>query len=111
MAPRDHPGGPWEQQDGLEAVDTRIFVDFGVIWGIVYAGFLISKYFKICCFRSCFHVILLSISVSKYRRLGLSNQGFRIEGLQKSIVDGFLLTLSVDVSRLLNALEAVFSVF
>ena len=30
LAPRDHPGGLWEQQDGLEVVNNRIFVDFGV---------------------------------------------------------------------------------
>ena len=29
-APRVHPGGPWEQQDGFEVVNNRIFVDFGI---------------------------------------------------------------------------------
>ena len=28
LAPRDHPGGPWEQQDGHEVVNNRIFADF-----------------------------------------------------------------------------------
>ena len=27
--PQAHPGGPWEQQDGLEVVNNTIFVDFG----------------------------------------------------------------------------------
>ena len=30
LAPRDHPGGPWEQQDGREVANNRILVDFGV---------------------------------------------------------------------------------
>ena len=29
LGPRDQPGGPWEQQDGLEVVDNRIFVGLG----------------------------------------------------------------------------------
>ena len=33
LAPRDHPGGPWEQQDGLEVVQNRISIDFAVILG------------------------------------------------------------------------------
>ena len=39
MALWDHPGGPWEQQDGLEVVENRIFCDFGMISGLVYVGF------------------------------------------------------------------------
>ena len=40
LAPRDHPGGPWEQQDGHEVVNGRIFVDFGVISGPVLCQFV-----------------------------------------------------------------------
>ena len=36
LAPRDRPGGPWEQQDGLEMVGYRILFDFGMILGPVY---------------------------------------------------------------------------
>ena len=39
LALRDHPGGPWEQQDGHEVVNNKIFVDFGVISGRVYVSF------------------------------------------------------------------------
>ena len=39
LSPRDHPGGPWEQQDGLEVVNIWIVVDLGVIWGPVYNRF------------------------------------------------------------------------
>ena len=39
MAPRGHPGGPWEQLDGLEVVDNRILLDFEVILGLVYGSF------------------------------------------------------------------------
>ena len=39
LAPRDHPGGPWEQQARHEVANDRIFVDFGVISGRIYVGF------------------------------------------------------------------------
>ena len=39
FAPRDHPGGPWEQQDGHEVARHMIFIDFGVISGLVYVSF------------------------------------------------------------------------
>ena len=47
LAPRDHPGGPWEQQDGHEVVNNRIFIDFGVISGLVYVIFWDSKCLKV----------------------------------------------------------------
>ena len=40
MAPRDHPGGPWQQQDGHEVVNDTILVDFGVTSGPDYVSFL-----------------------------------------------------------------------
>ena len=45
LAPRD-PGGPWEQQDGHEVVNDRIFVDFGVISGFVLFQFVGFKMLK-----------------------------------------------------------------
>ena len=36
LALRDHPGGPWEQQDRHEVVWNMIFIDFGVILGPEY---------------------------------------------------------------------------
>ena len=39
LAPRDHPGGPWEQQDGHEVANDRIFIDFELILGLVYDSF------------------------------------------------------------------------
>ena len=35
----DHPGGPWEQQDGHEVANNRIVVDFGVIPTLVSVSF------------------------------------------------------------------------
>ena len=43
MAARDHPGGPWERQGGHEVVNDRIFVDFGMISGLVYVSLWGSK--------------------------------------------------------------------
>ena len=57
VAPRDHPGGPWEQQDGHEFANDRIFVDFGMISGLVYVSFWDSK-----CMNFLFMFILLSRS-------------------------------------------------
>ena len=39
LAPRDHPGGPWGQQDGHEVANDRIVADFGVISGPGYVSF------------------------------------------------------------------------
>ena len=78
-ASRDHPGGPWEQQDGLEVVDNMIFDDFGVTLALAYITFWVSKCLKmffVC--RACFQVIFLSISDSNFRRLGLPHQSFRM---------------------------------
>ena len=33
LAPHKHLGSPWEQQDGHEVVQNRIFKDFGSILG------------------------------------------------------------------------------
>ena len=46
LAPRDHPGGPWEQQDGHEVANDRILVEFGVTSGPVYVSFWDSKCVK-----------------------------------------------------------------
>ena len=50
LAPRDHPGRTWEQQDGREGANIRIFVDFGVISGLVCVSLCNSRCFKICFF-------------------------------------------------------------
>ena len=39
LALRDHPGGPWEQQDGHEVANNRIIVDFGVTPGFMSVSF------------------------------------------------------------------------
>ena len=84
LAPRDHPGGPWEQQDGHEVARHRIFVDFGVISGPVYVGFSGLKCFKNrFLFRLVSMAFLLAISDSDFRRLGLPNRRFRMEGIAK----------------------------
>ena len=84
LAPRDYPGGPWEQQDGFEVVDNRIFVDFGVISGPVYVSFWGSKCVKIVLFLGLFPGNFLLISDLNFRRLGLPNRCFRIEVLQNT---------------------------
>ena len=55
LALRDHPGGPWEQQDGHEVANNRILVDLGVLYGLVYASFGGSK-----CVKKCFIFKLVS---------------------------------------------------
>ena len=53
LAPRDHPGGPWEQQDGHEVANDKIVVDFGLISGRVFVSFWNAKYVFVC-FFVCF---------------------------------------------------------
>ena len=61
----------------------RILFDFRVILGRVYISFLIPEIRNAIFFRACFQVIFLAIFESKFRRLGLPNGGFRIEGIAK----------------------------
>ena len=42
----DYAGGPWEQQEGHEVAHHRVFVDLGMISGLVYVGFSGPKCFK-----------------------------------------------------------------
>ena len=77
MAPRDHSGGPWEQQDGHEVVWNRIFIDLGVILGLVYTIFFDFKTLGILFFSGLF------LGQLKFRRLGLQIRGLRKEGLAK----------------------------
>ena len=46
LAPWDHPGRPWEQQDGLEMVVYRILFDWRVILRPVHIRFLSSRRLK-----------------------------------------------------------------
>ena len=40
LAPREPLGGPWEQQDGLERVRHRSFIDLGMILRPYFESFL-----------------------------------------------------------------------
>ena len=79
LAPRGHPGGPWEQQDAFEMVAYRILFDLGMILRLVYISFSGARSSKIRFFRACFQIIFLSISESKFRRLGIPNQCSRMQ--------------------------------
>jgi hypothetical protein len=48
LASRDHPGGPWEQQDGVEVVNNnnKILFDLGMILGVVYVSFGVSFVYR-----------------------------------------------------------------
>ena len=46
LAPRDHPGKPWEEQDGHEVANEQIFVDFGMISGLIMLFFSDPKCLK-----------------------------------------------------------------
>ena len=44
LAPRDHPGGAWEQQqDEQEVANDRILVDLGMILGPVSISFCVQN--------------------------------------------------------------------
>ena len=94
-------------------VNNTFFVDFGMILVFV-CRFLGTQMFKkMFCFWACFQVICLSISHSKYQRLGLPNQGFRMEGF--AAIDfgrkSFFKPLRIELARFLDALKAVFQFF
>ena len=112
LAPRGHPGGPWEQQDGLEMVIYRILPDFRVISRRVYISFL-KKTLNFILFRACSQVIFSSNFKSEIRRLGLPNRGVRIEGIAKFDLSWklFLMNSGMDFCCFLEALGAVFLVF
>ena len=100
MAPRDHPGGPWEQQDGLEVVNNRFPVKCPEASWLREVGFMVFP-LKVrfwSDFGSCLchfvgtetarkiifvsglsAVYFSSISESTFRRLALPNRGFRME--------------------------------
>ena len=80
MAPRDHPGGPWEQQHGHEVANDRIVIDFGMISGLVYVSFWNSK-----CFKNRFMFELVS---TFSRRLRIQIIVFALKALQKSTFHG-----------------------
>ena len=89
MAPQDHPGRPWEQQDGLEVLDNMILLDLRVILGRVYVSFWNSKYLKI-------HFVFGLASRSFFYRFLTRNfnvwdfqiKMFASNALQKSTFDG-----------------------
>ena len=112
LAPKDLPGGPWEQQDGLEMVVYRILFDFGVIWGPVYMSFLSSRSFKFCFLGACYQSICLSISESEFPRLGLPNQDFRMECIAQIAFQwkSFPMNFGIDFYFFLEALRAAFPV-
>ena len=43
LAPREHIGGPWEQQDGREGVRNRTSIDFEMILGVYFESFLAGR--------------------------------------------------------------------
>ena len=45
LAPRDHAGGPWEQQDGVEMVVYRILLDFRGDFGTCLFGLVSRSFF------------------------------------------------------------------
>ena len=109
LAPRNHPGGPLEQQVGLEVVDNRICLDLGVILGPAYISFWDAFFFPPLISK----VIFLSISELELQRLGFPNRRFRVECIAKKNFHGnrFLWIFESMLCRFLEALEAAFLIF
>ena len=99
LALRDHPGGPWEQQDGHEVVNNRILSVLGF------------KMFESSCYlQACFQEIFLSISDSNSRRLGLPSRRVHIECIAKSVFSwkSLLLNSGMDVECFWNPWQPFF---
>ena len=75
MAPWDHLGRPWEQQDGYEVVRNRIFIDSAMIFGSYFDSCLVTEACN-CnfCFRLVSRSLFSKISESKFRRSCLLSQ-------------------------------------
>ena len=113
MTPRDHPGGPWEQQEGHEVARHRTFVDLGVISGLVYVSFWISKCVKkLFIFRFVLNRFL-GIPDSIVGLLGVQNWCFRIEHITKiqCSCKSFLKNFRLDLECFFDALGHVFLTF
>ena len=87
-----HPGGPWEQQEGHMGVRSKIFSDFGLILGRHFESFLSSDGLNSVFFWSLFPGHFLR----NYWQLELLEQGFRVEGIAKTM---FSQKLCFGVSR------------
>ena len=63
--------------------------------------------------RACFQVIVLLISASEFQRLGLPNQGFRMERIAQIVFSwkSFLMNFRIHFRYLLTALGTVSSDF
>ena len=112
LASRDHPGGLWEQQDGLEVVVYRISFDFGVILGPAYINFLSSR-------SSTFHFFgFVSMSfVNRFLNRNFDAWDFQIEVFARKrfakIVcsrKSFLMNSGVEFCCFLEAVGAAFLV-
>ena len=56
LAPPDHPGIPWEQQNGFELVVYTILCEFGLILGLDFESFLSTEACNVPVFLGCFQV-------------------------------------------------------
>ena len=107
LAPRDHPGGQWKQQDGFEVLDNRILLDFGVILGLVHVSVLGFRMLIFLFDCGCFQVtFLLSISEPDFKRWGLPSRGFRFESSAKIDFSwkSCSMNFGIEVCRFLTAL-------
>ena len=97
LAPRDHPGGPWEQHDKHER-KNRIFIDFWHDFGTRVCSLFDFKKFDFCFFGFVSRSLVLSISGSTFRGLGLSIRCFRKESIAKTNLSqkSFCMNFGVD---------------
>ena len=72
-----------------------------------------TRFFLYFCFKFVSMTFFLSISNAKFQRLGLPNQGFRMEGIVKIVFSwkSFLLKFGIDFYRFLEALGTACKVF
>ena len=82
-APRDYPGGPWEQQDGHEVACHRILVDFGLISGPVSVSFSNFKCVSFLLSGSFLGHFFIDFSDSNFRCVGLPSRSFRMQRIAK----------------------------
>ena len=82
LAPLDHAGGPWEQQDRFEMAVYRILLDSAVFLGPVYISLLCAKtlifhYFSWACFQVFFDPYVWDFQIKVFASKVLQTSTFR----------------------------------
>ena len=107
LEPREHLGRPWEHQDGHEGVQNRRYIDFELFVGPYFESCLCTEAGNfVFLFGLVSRPLFVPIFESKFGRLGLLKQGFRIESFAKVnfSLKSLLIDFGIEICRFLLSL-------